>query len=183
MVVYQPIPSFSNQLSELCQWNSGTRYTQNLSSQNYLSLLVTPEDISPNNIKPNQKQPLTNNIPPATVTNDKLLTAIFSFKLEKLTSTSLFSEVMLKEKPITTMYMDAKMDSHPIKLILNIDHTASTRIIMADKITKTPIGEIDNFPFEVNSIITPIKVLVMEATQYQALVGNDWLVKTNTMLD
>ncbi|KAG9289711.1 hypothetical protein G9A89_014446 [Geosiphon pyriformis] len=31
--------------------------------------------------------------------------------------------------------------------------------------------------------MTPIKVLVMEATQYQALVGNDWLSKVNAMLD
>ncbi|KAG9288529.1 hypothetical protein G9A89_015735 [Geosiphon pyriformis] len=46
-----------------------------------------------------------------------------------------------------------------------------------------PIGEIDNFPIEVNGIVTSIKVLVMEATQYQALVGNDWLVKTNAVLD
>ncbi|KAG9292201.1 hypothetical protein G9A89_023921 [Geosiphon pyriformis] len=29
----------------------------------------------------------------------------------------------------------------------------------------------------------PIKVLVIEATQYQALVGNDWLSKTNTILN
>ncbi|KAG9304103.1 hypothetical protein G9A89_006013 [Geosiphon pyriformis] len=27
-----------------------------------------------------------------------------------------------------------------------------------------PIGEIDNFPIEVNGIVTPIKVLVMKAT-------------------
>ncbi|KAG9296295.1 hypothetical protein G9A89_014887 [Geosiphon pyriformis] len=46
-----------------------------------------------------------------------------------------------------------------------------------------PISKIDNLPIEVNSIIMPIKVLVMEATQYQALVGNDWLFKTNMMLD
>ncbi|KAG9295884.1 hypothetical protein G9A89_006623 [Geosiphon pyriformis] len=46
-----------------------------------------------------------------------------------------------------------------------------------------PIGEIDNFPIEVNGIVTSIKILVMEATQYQALVGNDWLVKTNAVLD
>ncbi|KAG9304678.1 hypothetical protein G9A89_021458 [Geosiphon pyriformis] len=31
--------------------------------------------------------------------------------------------------------------------------------------------------------MTPIKVLVMEATQYQALVGNDWLSKVNVTLD
>ncbi|KAG9299912.1 hypothetical protein G9A89_009640 [Geosiphon pyriformis] len=31
--------------------------------------------------------------------------------------------------------------------------------------------------------MTSIKVLVMEATQYQALVGNNWLSKVNAMLD
>ncbi|KAG9301714.1 hypothetical protein G9A89_016785 [Geosiphon pyriformis] len=46
-----------------------------------------------------------------------------------------------------------------------------------------PIGEIDNFSIEVNDIITPIKVLVIEATQYQALVGNDWLSKNNVVLN
>ncbi|KAG9304862.1 hypothetical protein G9A89_001760 [Geosiphon pyriformis] len=48
-----------------------------------------------------------------------------------------------------------------------VDRAASTRIIIADGATKTSISEIDNFPFEVNNIVTPIKVLVMEATQYQ----------------
>ncbi|KAG9301068.1 hypothetical protein G9A89_015804 [Geosiphon pyriformis] len=46
-----------------------------------------------------------------------------------------------------------------------------------------PIGEIDDFPIEVNGIITSIKVLVMKATQYQALMGNDWLSKNNAVLD
>ncbi|KAG9302764.1 hypothetical protein G9A89_009541 [Geosiphon pyriformis] len=56
-------------------------------------------------------------------------------------------------------------------------------IIIADEATKTPIGEINNLLIEINGITVPIKVLVMEATQYQALVGNDWLFKTNAMLD
>ncbi|KAG9303138.1 hypothetical protein G9A89_005096 [Geosiphon pyriformis] len=54
---------------------------------------------------------------------------------------------------------------------------------MADKVTKTPIGKINDLPIEINSSIIPIKVLVIEATQYQALVGNDWLFKTNATLD
>ncbi|KAG9293904.1 hypothetical protein G9A89_019242 [Geosiphon pyriformis] len=43
--------------------------------------------------------------------------------------------------------------------------------------------EIDDFSIKANSIIVPIKVLVMEATQYQALVGNNWLFKINALLD
>ncbi|KAG9299440.1 hypothetical protein G9A89_009392 [Geosiphon pyriformis] len=84
----------------------------------------------------------------------------------------------LDTKPITAMYTDAKVDGHAIKLILDSSSAdsiimkqlmdqlaASTRIITADRTTKTPIGEINNFPIEVNSIIIPIKVLVIEATQ------------------
>ncbi|KAG9285988.1 hypothetical protein G9A89_022664 [Geosiphon pyriformis] len=56
------------------------------------------------------------------------------------------------------------------QLSCQIDHAVSTCIITADKATKTPIGEIDDLPIEINGIIMSIKVLVMEATQYQALL-------------
>ncbi|KAG9286514.1 hypothetical protein G9A89_014680 [Geosiphon pyriformis] len=46
---------------------------------------------------------------------------------------------------------------------------------MADGATKTPISEIDDLPIEINGIIIPIKVLIMEVIQYQALIDNDWL--------
>ncbi|KAG9293005.1 hypothetical protein G9A89_016367 [Geosiphon pyriformis] len=149
--------------------NLETRYAQNLNFQHYLSLLVTPEDALLNNQKLNQNKLLTSNIPPATITNDKLLAAIFLFEFEKLSFTPLFSGVMLEEKLITTMYTNAKVDGHPIKFILDnhqVDNTASARIITADKVTKIPIGKIDNFLIKVNGIIVPIKVLVMKATQY-----------------
>ncbi|KAG9305815.1 hypothetical protein G9A89_001104 [Geosiphon pyriformis] len=100
------------------------------------------------------------------------------------------------------MYTNVKVNGHSIKLILNsgsagsiitrqlmnqlgcrVDHAVSARIITADGATKTPIGEIDDLSIEVNGIIVPIKVLVMEATQYQALIGNNWLSKTNATLD
>ncbi|KAG9291200.1 hypothetical protein G9A89_004603 [Geosiphon pyriformis] len=69
---------------------------------------------------------LFNNISPTTVTNDKLLTAIFPFKLEELTSTPLFSGAALKEKPIPTMYTDTKVDTHLIKLILDKEEPISS---------------------------------------------------------
>ncbi|KAG9303628.1 hypothetical protein G9A89_018525 [Geosiphon pyriformis] len=117
------------------------------------------------NQEPTQKQQtLTSNIPPATVTNNKSLATIFSFKIKELSSTPLFSGATFDEKLITAMYTDAKVDDQSIKLILD-SSSADT-----DGVTKTPIGEIDDFPFKVNSIVTPIKVLVMEATQYQALI-------------
>ncbi|KAG9306153.1 hypothetical protein G9A89_016057 [Geosiphon pyriformis] len=152
--------------------------------------LVTPEDAPPNNLETNQKQSLTNNISPATVTNNKSLAVIFSFELEETTPVPLFSRVTFDTKPITVMYTDAKVDGHSIKLILDsglagsiitkqlidqlgrqVDCAASTRIITTNKATKTPIGEINDFSIKVNSIIVPIKVLVMKATQYQTLIG------------
>ncbi|KAG9284056.1 hypothetical protein G9A89_022830 [Geosiphon pyriformis] len=134
-------------------------------------------------------------------TNESL-DIIFPFELEELLTMLLFSEAALKEKPITVIYTDAKVDGHSIKLILDsgsadsiitrqlmdqlghqVDCTASAKIITANGVTKTPIGEIDNFSIEVNNIIVSIKVLVMEATQYQALIGNNWLSKTHALLD
>ncbi|KAG9307787.1 hypothetical protein G9A89_023352 [Geosiphon pyriformis] len=180
----------------------GTENPQNLNSQNYLSLLVTPENALTNNPAFAQKQPLTSNIPPATITENKFLAAIFPFKLKELSNMLLFSGAILEEKSITTIYTDAKIDDHHIKLILDsssagniitrqlmdqlghrVDRAASARIITADGATKTPISKIDDFSFKVNGIVTPIKVLVIKATQYQALVGNNWLSKVNVTLD
>ncbi|KAG9284343.1 hypothetical protein G9A89_023600 [Geosiphon pyriformis] len=112
--------------------NSGTRATQNSNSQNYLSLLVTPEDITTNNSGSNQQQALINNIPPATVTNDELLAAIFPFDLKETIEILLFSGAALEEKPITAMYTDAKIDGHTIKLILDSGSASSiiTRQLM-----------------------------------------------------
>ncbi|KAG9301295.1 hypothetical protein G9A89_012679 [Geosiphon pyriformis] len=67
------------------------------------------------------------------------------------------------------MYTNVRVDSQSIKLILDsslansiitrqlmnqlghqVDHTASTRIITANRVTKTSIGKINNFLFEFN---------------------------------
>ncbi|KAG9303780.1 hypothetical protein G9A89_018677 [Geosiphon pyriformis] len=179
-------------ITRSCQWNPGTGPTQNPNSQYYLSLLITPEDATSSNQRIKQQQPPTNNIPPATITENESLDAIFLFKLEKPLDMPLFSRAALEEKLIMAMYTDTKIDSHSIKLILNssladniiiqqlidqlghqVDCAASARIITTDGATKTPIGEIDNFPIEVNSIVVLIKVLVIKATQYQVLVSND----------
>ncbi|KAG9291201.1 hypothetical protein G9A89_004604 [Geosiphon pyriformis] len=50
----------------------------------------------------------------------------------------------------------------------NIDRPAQTVIVIADSIKKTPVKEIDNFLFTVNKIAISVKVLVMNAPQYQA---------------
>ncbi|KAG9295660.1 hypothetical protein G9A89_002978 [Geosiphon pyriformis] len=177
MVVYQLIPSSSNQPSGSCQWSSGTRYNQNPSFQNYLSLLVTPENTAFSKQETNQK-PLTCNILPAASTEDESLVVIFPFELEKITLVPLFSGAALDTKPITIMYTNTKVDGQYIKLILNsklagsiitrqlidqldcqVNRAASTKIITANGAIKTSIGKIDNFPFEVNNIIVPIKKL------------------------
>ncbi|KAG9291680.1 hypothetical protein G9A89_022099 [Geosiphon pyriformis] len=132
IVVYQPIPSSSQQPFGLHQQNSGTGQPQNLNSQNYLSLLVTPEDTSTNNLAFTQKQPLTSNILPAIITKDESLAAIFPFKFEKTAAMLLFSEATLEAKPITAMYTDAKVEGQSIKLILDSGSAGSiiTRQLM-----------------------------------------------------
>ncbi|KAG9284393.1 hypothetical protein G9A89_023650 [Geosiphon pyriformis] len=161
--------------------NSGTGNPQNPNAQHYLSLLVIPKDALLNNQEPNQHKSLTSNIPPTTITNNKSLATIFPFEFEETTPVLLFSGAALDTKPITVMYTDVKVDSHAIKLILDIDCTASTCIITADRATKILISEIDNFPFEVNGIIILIKVLVIKATQYQTLTTQKLQLSQNTM--
>ncbi|KAG9295212.1 hypothetical protein G9A89_006193 [Geosiphon pyriformis] len=125
MVVHQLIPSSSNQPFGSQQWRLGTRYTQNLSSQNYLSFLVILENTQPNNPETNQQATLTSNILPATITENKSLDTIFPFKLKELSATPLFSGAALKEKPITVMYTDAKVDGYSIKLTLDSESAGS----------------------------------------------------------
>ncbi|KAG9290585.1 hypothetical protein G9A89_020955 [Geosiphon pyriformis] len=48
---------------------------------------------------------------------------------------------------------------------------------------KTPVGEIDNFPFTLDGITIPVKVLIIDVPQYQALVRNNWLQKANANLN
>ncbi|KAG9288715.1 hypothetical protein G9A89_004334 [Geosiphon pyriformis] len=177
MVVHQPISSSSNQPTGSHFQNSETGHTLNPNFQHYLSLLIIPEDALSNNVETNQTLPFTSNISPAIITNDKSLVAIFLFKLEKLLFMLLFNKAALEKKLITTIYTDIKVDGHFIKLILD------SRSADTDEATKTPIGEIDDLSIEINDIIVLIKVLVMEAIQYQALVGNNWLSKINTTLD
>ncbi|KAG9293740.1 hypothetical protein G9A89_019077 [Geosiphon pyriformis] len=131
MVVHQPIPSLLNPPSELRTRNLDTSRVQNPNSQHYLSLLVTLEDATSNNTESNQHVP-TNTIPSAIISSDKFLAAIFPFELEENTPLPLFSGAALKEKPITAIYTDVRVDSHLIKLILNSGSAGSiiTRQLM-----------------------------------------------------
>ncbi|KAG9295129.1 hypothetical protein G9A89_006110 [Geosiphon pyriformis] len=140
---------------------------------------------------------------PARIAENANLSDIFPFEFEANESPFLLSNVATNEqKAITAMYTEAKVKGKAICLILdsrsagsiityqlmqqlkrNVDRLAQTVIITADGIKKTPVGEIDNFPFTLDGITIPVKVLVMDAPQYQALVGNDWLQKANANLN
>ncbi|KAG9286166.1 hypothetical protein G9A89_010180 [Geosiphon pyriformis] len=152
---------------------------------------------------PLRRNQINNTILLTIITKDTTLAAIFSFNIDYLNTTSLFSGAAInQDKPIMALYTNARVENIDIKLILDsgsagsiitkqlmdqldyqIDHAATARIITADGNIKILIGEIDNFLFEINGIQIPIKVLVMEATQYQALIGNDWLAKAHATLD
>ncbi|KAG9286839.1 hypothetical protein G9A89_012389 [Geosiphon pyriformis] len=125
MVVHQLISSSSQQPSGLCQRNLGAGQPQNPNSQNYLSLLVISKDTSTNNLTFVQKQPLTSNIPSATITEDESLAVIFPFEFEETTTMPLFSGAALEVKPITTMYTDTKVERQSIKLILDSSSAGS----------------------------------------------------------
>ncbi|KAG9303347.1 hypothetical protein G9A89_013673 [Geosiphon pyriformis] len=152
-----------------------------------------------------QRNPSHNHttIPPAQIAENANLSDIFPFEFEANESPFLLSNTAANEqKAITAMYTEAEVEEKPICLILdsgsagsiityqlmqqlkkNVDRPAQTVIVTADGMKKTPVGEIDKFSFTLNGIIIPVKVLVMDALQYQALVGNDWLQKANANLN
>ncbi|KAG9301740.1 hypothetical protein G9A89_003286 [Geosiphon pyriformis] len=143
------------------------------------------------------KQPITK------IAENANLSDIFPFEFEANESPFLLSNAAANEqKAITAMYTEAEVEEKPIRLILNsgsaksiithqlmqqlkrnIDRPAQTIIVTTDGMKKTPVGEIDNFPFTIDGIIIPVKVLVMDAPQYQALVRNNWLQKANANLN
>ncbi|KAG9301596.1 hypothetical protein G9A89_016666 [Geosiphon pyriformis] len=111
------------------------------------------------------------------------LSDTFSFEFEANESPFLLSNAAANEqKAITAMYTEAEVEGKPIRLILdsgsagsiityqlmqqlkkNVDQPAQTVIVTADGMKKTPVGEIDNFPFTLDGITIPVKVLVMNA--------------------
>ncbi|KAG9290382.1 hypothetical protein G9A89_007113 [Geosiphon pyriformis] len=90
-----------------------------------------------------------------------------------------------EQKAITVMYTEAEVEGKPIRLILDRGSARSiiTYQLMQQLKRNTPVGEINNFPFTLDRITIPVKVLVMNASQYQALVRNDWLQKANANLN
>ncbi|KAG9293031.1 hypothetical protein G9A89_016393 [Geosiphon pyriformis] len=150
-----------------------------------------------------KSNPFNNTISPAQIAVNINLSNIFLFEFEANESSSLLSNAAAnKQKAITAMYIEATIEKKPIRLILNsgsagsiityqlmqqlqktVDRPAQTVIVTADGMKKTPVGEIDNFLFIIDGITIPVKVLVMDAPQYQVLVRNNWLLKANANLD
>ncbi|KAG9295272.1 hypothetical protein G9A89_004167 [Geosiphon pyriformis] len=141
-----------------------------------------------------QQQNLSHNhttILPARIAENANLSNIFPFEFEANESPFLLSSAAVnKQKTITAMYTEAEAKGKPIHLILdsgsaesiityqliqqlkrNVDRPAQTVIVTADGMKKTPVGEIDNFLFTLDGITIPVKVLVIDAPQYQALTG------------
>ncbi|KAG9299282.1 hypothetical protein G9A89_013930 [Geosiphon pyriformis] len=111
--------NYQNPITENPEIETLNIQTQQTPNNLNLNLLVTLKDATSHNLETKQKQPLTNNIPSATITEDESFTIIFPFELKEPVKMPLFSEATLKEKLITAMYTDAKVDGHFIKLILD----------------------------------------------------------------
>ncbi|KAG9293660.1 hypothetical protein G9A89_018997 [Geosiphon pyriformis] len=136
-----------------------------------------------------QQNPFYNHttIPPARIAENANLSDIFPFKFEANESPFLLSNAAANEqKAITAMYAEAEVEGKPICLILdsgstgsiityqlmqqlkkNVDRPAQIVIVTADSMKKTPVGEIDNFPFTLDGITIPVKVLLTISYQGQ----------------
>ncbi|KAG9295004.1 hypothetical protein G9A89_017798 [Geosiphon pyriformis] len=142
-------------------------------------------------------------IPPARIAENANLSDIFPFEFEANELPFLLSNAAANEqKAIMAMYTEAEVKGKTICLILdngsagsiityqlmkqlkrNVNRPAQTVIVTAHGMKKTPVREIDNFPFTLDGITIPVKVFVMDAPQYQALIGNNWLQKANANLN
>ncbi|KAG9286415.1 hypothetical protein G9A89_014581 [Geosiphon pyriformis] len=139
-----------------------------------------------------QQNPSHNHITilPAQIAKNANLSDIFPFEFEANESLFLLSNAAANEqKAITAMYTEAEVEEKSIRLILdsrstesiityqlmqqlkrNVNRPAQTVIVTADGMKKTPVEEIDNFLFTLDGITIPVKILIMDAPQYQALV-------------
>ncbi|KAG9289286.1 hypothetical protein G9A89_007847 [Geosiphon pyriformis] len=197
-----------NPNSQLVPQNSGQQRPNHYHTQP--SYLTIPEEsdfqqtaLSEDEVAVLRSNLSNHTIVPAQIAQNANLSNIFPFEFEANESSFLLSNAAVnKQKAITAMYTEATVERKPIRLILdsgsagsiityqlmqqlkqNIDRPAQTVIVTADGMKKTPVGEIDDFPFSIDGITIPVKVLVMDAPQYQALVRNDWLLKANANLN
>ncbi|KAG9307075.1 hypothetical protein G9A89_016903 [Geosiphon pyriformis] len=100
-------------------------------------------------------------IPPARIAENANLSDIFPFEFEANESPFLLSNAATNEqKAIMAIYTEAKVEGKTIHLILDI-------IVTANGMKKTPVGEIDNFPFTLDGITIPVKVFLTISYQGQ----------------
>ncbi|KAG9294134.1 hypothetical protein G9A89_021493 [Geosiphon pyriformis] len=156
----------------------------------HTTLSINNNRISLNNqlVPRNSTQPRPNHYhtQPTRIAENANLSDIFPFEFEANESPFLLSNAVANEqKAITAMYTEAEVEGKPICLILNSGSAGSiiTYQLMQQLKRNTPVREIDNFPFILDGITIPVKVLVMDAPQYQALIGNNWLQKANANLN
>ncbi|KAG9288047.1 hypothetical protein G9A89_017642 [Geosiphon pyriformis] len=198
----------NNPNNQLVLQNSGQQRPNHYHTQP--SYLTIPEEsdfqqtaLSKSKVAIPRSNPSNHTIPPAQIAQNANLSDIFLFEFEANKSLFLLSNIAVnKQKAITAMYTKATVEEKPICLILdsglagsiityqlmqqlkqNIDRPAQTVIVTANDMKKTSVEEINDFPFTIDRITIPVKVLVINALQYQALVGNNWLFKTNANLN
>ncbi|KAG9300232.1 hypothetical protein G9A89_011305 [Geosiphon pyriformis] len=126
----------------------------------------------------------------ARIAKNANLSDIFPFEFEANESPFLLSNAAANEqKTITAMYTKAEVKGKTIHLILdngsarsiityqlmqqlkrNVNQPAQTVIITADGMKKTPVGEIDNFPFTLDGITILVKVFIMDVLQVNNLL-------------
>ncbi|KAG9286867.1 hypothetical protein G9A89_012417 [Geosiphon pyriformis] len=121
----------------------------------------------PSKIAAPRSNPSNNTIPPAQIVQNANLSDIFPFEFEANKLPFLLSNTAAnKQKAITAMYTEATLMQQFQK---TVDRPAQTVIVTANGMKKTPVEKIDNFLFTINGITISVKVLVMDASQYQAL--------------
>ncbi|KAG9292232.1 hypothetical protein G9A89_023952 [Geosiphon pyriformis] len=186
-----------NPNNQLVLRNSGQQKPNHYHTQS--SYLIIPEEsdfqqsaLSEGKVVALRSNPSNNTIPLAQIAQNANLSDIFPFEFEANESPFLLSNAAANEqKAITVMYTEATVEKKPIRLILDSGSAGSiityqpaqTVIVIADGMKKTPVGEIDNFSFTIDRITIPVKVLIMNTPQYQALIRNNWLLKANANLD
>ncbi|KAG9297943.1 hypothetical protein G9A89_018771 [Geosiphon pyriformis] len=124
-----------------------------------------------------RSNPFNNTILPVQIAQNTNLSDIFPFEFEANKSLFLLSNIAVNEqKAITAIESAGSIITYQLmqQLNRNIDRQVQTVIITADDMKKTPVGEIDNFPFTIDEITISVKVLVMDTLQYQAFIRNDW---------
>ncbi|KAG9304249.1 hypothetical protein G9A89_019811 [Geosiphon pyriformis] len=171
-----------NPNNQLVPRNSGQHRPNHYHTQlSYLTILKESDfqqtALSEGEVVTPRSNPSNHIIPSAQIAQNANLSDIFSFEFEANESPFLLSNAAVNEqKAITAMYTEATVKGKPICLILdsglagsiityqlmqqlkqNVDRPAQTVIVTADSMKKTPVREIDNFPFTIDGITILVK--------------------------